>query len=91
MADKGIGKLRIACLNFHFLFDFQSKTASMQFCFVGCGGNAVLLASRNASHFGATSCRAIPIPDKIMANLIWNWNYTPAHCRPVNLLSNLQK
>jgi hypothetical protein len=27
-------------------------------------GTRSRLASRNASHFGATSCRAIPIPDK---------------------------
>jgi hypothetical protein len=46
----------------------------MRFCVVGWAGTRSRLASRNASHFGATSCRAIPIPDKITAILVWNWN-----------------
>jgi hypothetical protein len=52
----------------------NAKLRPSSFALSAAAGTRSRLASRNASHFGATSCRALPIPDKIMTILIWNWN-----------------
>jgi hypothetical protein len=44
------------------LFDFQSKTASMQFCFVGYGESVLSPCLRNASHSAAVASRKTAMP-----------------------------
>jgi hypothetical protein len=51
--------------NFSLQGDFRSAPGfaghTLQLCFVGCGGNAVRLALRNALYFGATSLSRVPM------------------------------
>jgi hypothetical protein len=49
---------------------FKAKLRPCSFALSAAAGTRTRLASRNASHFGATSWRAIPIPDTNYGNFL---------------------
>ena len=64
------------------LIRIPDKNCFPQFLSVACGGNAVPPCLRNASHFGATSCRAFHFQVKNQGIFTWKWNY----CTGVSLV-----